>query len=93
MDLLKKFTHIAYSEDSRLTINDPLPGRYNISMEPEPDNLYQEAWVPDLDTKIHLEKTGFSGQIVVMSKDLEILPYCMRDRLVSLQDRMNKGQI
>jgi len=34
-----------------------------------------------------------SGTFTVLTNDKEMLPYCMKDRLASLQDRINKKQI
>lgn len=53
-------------------------------------NTVDELWVGCLETKIALKRLGVKKPIFILTEDSELLSYCMKDRLASIQDRINK---
>jgi hypothetical protein len=64
-------------------------GKYNIAKF-FPTNNTHEVWVDSLEQKIELKRAGIIKPIIIMTKDKELLPAMMMDRLVYLQDKINK---
>jgi len=95
MEMFKDISNIKYSEDADITIDNPIKGKYNISYNYMGDEWipFQEHWVETLESKLFMKTLELSGTFTVLTNDKEMLPYCMKDRLASLQDRINKKQI
>ena len=95
-EFFKNLPHIKFSDEADITINCPVIDKYNIIYIPEGSLngtfgfSTDELWVETLDERIELEKAGIKTPIIVLTKDKELLPYCMKDRLAYLQDRINK---
>ena len=53
-------------------------------------NEIASIWVNTHEDRIKLQKAGLVMPVVVMSADKSLLPYCMKDRLAYLQDKINK---
>lgn len=93
MSLFEGQDNIVYNEDSRLTVDNPLPNRYNISFREAPTTDTREIWATSLDEKIAYQKIGVTVPIIIMTDDKELLPLCLKDRIVYLQDQLNKGKL
>lgn len=95
---LKNFSNIRLTEDAKIRIVD-FPeeidsNHYCILIFnghlPEFANKVDEVWIPSLDKKIELKRWGVKKPIFIMTENNDLLPYCMKDRLASIQDRINK---
>jgi len=93
MSLFRGQENIVFNEDSKLTIDNILPNRYNISFKYHPTTDSDEIWVYVLAEKIAYQKVGITIPIIVMTEDKELLPLCLKDRIVYLQDQLNKGKL
>lgn len=93
MNLFEGQDNIVYNEDAKITIDNPLPNRYNISWKEEINDLIKEVWVRSSEWKAVLLHQGIKVPIIVIGEDPEIQPYSMKDRLVYLQDQLNKGKL
>lgn len=93
MGLFKGQENIVYNEDAKLTVDNILPNRYNISWRFSPTTETSEIWVTSLEEKIAYQKIGVTVPILIMTEDEVLLPLCMKDRLVHLQDYLNKGKL
>ena len=93
MSLFKGQENIVYNEDSKLTIDNILPNRYNISWKFAPTTDTREIWVTSPEEKFAYLKIGVTVPIIIMTEDEVLLPLCMKDRIVYLQDQLNKGKL
>jgi len=91
--LLKKFGNIRFSPRAMITVDVPTKGKYNISYEQPITEDTKEVWVKTPEKKIELQKNGVTLPIIVLTENEELLPFCMKDRLASLQDKLNKNEL
>jgi len=89
-EMFKDIPYITHDDDADITINDPQKGKYNIAYYSSAEDM-SEVWINTSAEKIELQQLGVEIPIFVMTKDEKLLPYCMKDRLVSIQDKINKG--
>jgi len=88
-EMFKDIPYITCDKGADIAINDPQNKTYNISYHFPVDDA-DEVWVDSLKEKIECEKADVLPPIFILTEDKELLPYCMKDRLVSLQDAINK---
>lgn len=53
-------------------------------------NSADEVWVDSLEQRIEFKQSGVIKPMIIITKVPELLPAMMRDRLVYLQDKINK---
>ena len=95
MEMFKDIPNIKYSKDADITIDNPIKGKYNVRYSYMGDEWipFQEDWVETLESKLFMRTLEIKTLIIVLTDNKEMLPYCMKDRLATLQDRINKKQI
>lgn len=84
MSLFKDIPNISYEEKADIEIS-KVDNRWQVVA-----NGKEEFWVETLQNHIDLRLTGVEMPIFILTKDKDLLPYCMKDRLAYLQDRTNK---
>lgn len=85
--IFKKFDYITFDKDADIKVDVSAFGWSVVA------NGKEEVWVETLEDKIRFKRSGYkdyAGSIFILTKDQELLPYCMKDRLAYLQDRINK---
>lgn len=87
MELFKKIKNVSFSEDADIEIK-KADNQWLVDA-----NGQKEIWVESLEDEIVLRRAGEKGTIFILTKDKELLPYCMKDRLAYLQDKINKEKI
>lgn len=53
-------------------------------------NSADEVWVKTLEQKIEFKQAGVIKPIIIMTADEKLLTVTMRDRIIYLQDKINK---